>query len=92
MHVMLEVCPYLRVDNSAEAIDFYARAFAAKELFRLTKPDERIGHAEVKIGPTTIRLSDEFSEHGIHGPRSHGGTTVQSLKNQRDELCIVLKY
>jgi PhnB protein len=70
-----EVYPYLRVHNTAEAIDFYGRAFGAKELFRLTEPGGRIGHAEVKIGPTTVMLSDEYPEYDIRGPRSLGGTT-----------------
>ncbi len=42
-----EVYPYLRVHDSAEAIDFYMRAFDAKEQFRLTEPSGRIGHAEI---------------------------------------------
>jgi uncharacterized glyoxalase superfamily protein PhnB len=70
-----EAYPYLRVHNSAEAIDFYARAFGAEELFRLTEPTGRIGHAEIKIGPATLMLSDEYPEHGVRGPRSLGGTT-----------------
>jgi PhnB protein len=70
-----EVYPYLRVHNSAEAIDFYARAFDAKEQLRLTEPNGRIGHAEIKIGPTTVMLADEYPERGIRGPRSLGGTT-----------------
>jgi PhnB protein len=70
-----EVYPYLRVHNSAEAMAFYARAFGATELFRLTEPSGRIGHAEIKIGPTTVMLADEHPEHGILGPRSLGGTT-----------------
>jgi PhnB protein len=70
-----EIYPYLRVHNSVEAMDFYARAFGATELFRLTEPSGRIGHAEIKIGPATIMLSDEYPEHGIKGPRTLGGTT-----------------
>jgi PhnB protein len=70
-----EVYPYLRVHSAAEAIDFYTRAFGATELFRLTEPSGRIGHAEIKIGPTTVMLSDEYPESGISGPRSLGGTT-----------------
>lgn len=70
-----EIYPYLRVHNSIEAMDFYARAFGATELFRLTEPSGRIGHAEIKIGPATIMLSDEYPEHGIKGPRTLGGTT-----------------
>jgi PhnB protein len=70
-----EVYPYLCVHSTAEAIDFYARAFDAKELFRLTEPSGRIGHAEIKIGPATLMLADEFPEHDVRGPRSLGGTT-----------------
>jgi PhnB protein len=70
-----EVYPYLRVHNTSEAIEFYARAFDAKEQFRLTEPSGRIGHAEIKIGPAIVMLSDEYPEHGIRGPRSLGGTS-----------------
>ena len=72
---VLEVYPYLRVHSAAEAIDFYARAFGAKESFRLTEPGGRIGHAEIRIGPATLMLADEYPEAGICGPRTLGGTT-----------------
>jgi uncharacterized glyoxalase superfamily protein PhnB len=70
-----EVYAYLRVHSTAEAIDFYSRAFDAKEIFRLSEPSGRIGHAEIRIGPATVMLSDEYPEHNIRGPRSLGGTT-----------------
>jgi uncharacterized glyoxalase superfamily protein PhnB len=71
-----EVYPYLRVHNTDEAIRFYARAFGARELYRLREPSGRIGHAEIKIGPATLMLADENPANGISGPRSLGGTTV----------------
>jgi uncharacterized glyoxalase superfamily protein PhnB len=70
-----EVYPYLRVHDAAAAITFYENAFGGRELFRLREPGGRIGHAEVRIGPATIMLSDEYPEHGISGPRVLGGTT-----------------
>jgi PhnB protein len=70
-----EVYPYLRVHGAAEAIAFYARAFGATEIFRLTEPSGRIGHAEIRIGPGTLMLSDEYPEHGIKGPHTLGGTS-----------------
>ncbi len=70
-----EVYPYLRVHSTAAAIEFYSRAFGAQELFRLTEPSGRIGHAEMKIGAATVMLADEYPERDIHGPRSLGGTT-----------------
>jgi uncharacterized glyoxalase superfamily protein PhnB len=71
-----EVYPYLRVRGASEAIAFYTHAFGATELFRLAEPSGRIGHAEIKIGPATLMLADEYPEHDIKGPQSLGGTTV----------------
>jgi PhnB protein len=71
-----EVYAYLRVARTSEAIEFYARAFGATELFRLTEPSGRIGHAEIKIGPATIMLADEYPEMDIRGPKALGGTSV----------------
>ena len=71
-----DVYAYLRLHDTKAAIDFYARAFGAKELFRLVEPGGKVGHAEVKIGPVTLMLSDEYPEMGIRGPRSIGGTSV----------------
>ncbi|MBC8749225.1 PhnB protein [Paraburkholderia sp. WC7.3g] len=68
MNAIHEVYPYLRVRNAAQAIEFYAQAFGGMEQFRLTEPGGRIGHAEVKIGPATVMLSDEYPEHGMLGP------------------------
>lgn len=70
-----EVLPYIRVRGAEHAIAFYAAAFGAEEIFRLTEPGGRIGHAEMRIGPAKILLSDEYPEFGIGGPESVGGTT-----------------
>jgi uncharacterized glyoxalase superfamily protein PhnB len=70
-----EVYPYLRVRDADAAIRFYQNAFGANELFRLQEPGGRIGHAEVRIGPSTVMLSDEYPEHGIKGPQTLGGTS-----------------
>ncbi|HEX3664362.1 MAG TPA: VOC family protein [Rhizomicrobium sp.] len=70
-----DVYPYLRVNNAAAAIAFYEAAFDACELFRLLEPNGRIGHAELRFGPATIMLSDEYPDHGICGPLTIGATT-----------------
>jgi PhnB protein len=70
-----EVYPYLRLRRAADAIEFYKTAFGAEELFRLVEPSGRVGHAEVKIGGTTLMLADEYPEMGIVGPEALGGTT-----------------
>jgi PhnB protein len=70
-----EVYPYLRVRDAGRALDFYKQAFGAEELFRLTEPSGRIGHAELKIGGTTLMLADEYPEMNIVGPQTLGGTS-----------------
>ena len=71
-----ELFAYLCVDNSEKAIEFYTKAFGAKEKFRLTEPGGRIGHAELDFGGATLMLSDEYPECGIRGPQAFGGTAV----------------
>jgi PhnB protein len=65
---------YLIVDDAAKALDFYARAFGAQELYRLPMAG-RIGHAEIRIGDTQLMLSDEWPEMDALGPNKRGGAT-----------------
>jgi PhnB protein len=69
------VTPYLTVDNAAEAIRFYERAFGAEEIMRLPMGD-KIGHAEVRVGDSIIMLSDEWPDYGKLGPKARGGATA----------------
>ena len=70
------VTPYLTARNAAKAIEFYKRAFGAKERGVLTMPDGRIGHAELMIGNSIIMLGDEFPEHGNKSPEALNGSPV----------------
>lgn len=71
-----EVYPYLRVRNAAAAIDFYKRAFSARERFRLVEPSGRVGHVELEFGSVVIMVSEEYPEYEIFGPETIGGTSV----------------
>jgi len=53
------VTPYLIVDGGVAALDFYKKAFGAKEVFRFPMPNGKLGHAEIKIGDSHIMLADE---------------------------------
>lgn len=77
------ITPYLIVDDAKAAIDFYTRAFGAREKFRLPMGD-RIGHAEIQIGDSVIMLADEFPDMDHLGPKSRGGTTVSLLHYVED--------
>jgi PhnB protein len=67
--------PQLTVKSSAQAIDFYKRAFGARELVRMASPDGKIMHAELKVGDSLFFLTDEFPDMGGRAPQSLGGST-----------------
>jgi len=68
--------PYLCVKGAADAIEFYKKAFGAKELLRMPAPGGKVGHAEIQIGDSRVMLADEFPEMGFVSPQSVGGTPV----------------
>jgi len=69
------ITPYLVVDDAAAAIDFYGRAFGAKERMRMPTPDGKIGHAELEIGDSVVMLSDQMADSGTKAPKELGGTS-----------------
>jgi len=52
------VVPHIYIHDAAKAIAFYAEAFGAQELFRITAPDGRIVHSELSICGATVMLGD----------------------------------
>ena len=51
-----ELFPYLCIKDAAAAMDFYKKAFGAKEHFRFEGKDGEIGHATMEIlGATSLR-------------------------------------
>ena len=68
--------PYLGIRDAARAIEWYQRALGATEQYRLTEPDGRVGHAELRIGDSTFYLADEFPEIDAVGPQTRGGCSV----------------
>jgi len=71
------VSAYFTVRNAAAALDFYARAFGAEEIYRLTDTTGRIGHAEMRIGNSVMMLSDEHPDFGALAPPTVGGSPVK---------------
>lgn len=70
------VTPYLVVNDAKKAIEFYEKAFGAKEIMRMDGPAGKIGHAEIKIGGSPIMLSDEMPGSDVRSPQSLGGCTA----------------
>jgi PhnB protein len=73
------VTPYLAVDNAAKAIDWYTKAFGAKERLRMDAPGGQIGHAELEIGDALVMLSDPFPQASTTPPKELGGTTASVM-------------
>ena len=70
------VTPFLTLDRAGEAIEFYKRAFGAKERMRMDAPGGLIGHAELEIGDSLVMLSDAFPQSTTRPPSELGGTTA----------------
>jgi PhnB protein len=60
------------LDNEAETIDWYKRAFVAEEISRSAGPDGKIMHAELKIGDSRFMMSDVM--RGMKRPKEFGGS------------------
>jgi len=70
------VTPYLTVNGAAQAIDFYKKAFGAKELSRSPLPDGKIMNASLDFNGSVVMLADEFPDSSSRSPSSLGSTTV----------------
>ena len=68
--------PYLVVEDTAKAIDFYKEAFGAEEIMRMQAPDGSIGHAEIQIGDSRVMMSDPFPQSSVRPPSERGGPTA----------------
>jgi PhnB protein len=83
------VSPYLAVEDAAEAIEYYKRAFGAKETVRMNTPDGKIGHAELELGDSHLMLSDPFPQASTKTPKELGGTTVNIFMYVEDVDAVV---
>jgi len=70
------VTPYLAVDDAAKAIEFYTKAFGAKESLRMDGPGGKIAHAELQLGDSLVMVSDPFPQASTQPPSALGGTSA----------------
>src|SRR2546423_116064 len=63
--------PYIYLRNASQAIEFYKKAFGAKERMRMPGPDGTIGHAELDFGDSVLMLADAPDR----SPQALGDTT-----------------
>jgi PhnB protein len=70
------VTPYLTVDGGLAAMEFYKKAFGARELMRRVTPNGKLIHGQLRIGDSILLISDVFSDSTTAAPSSVGTTTV----------------
>ncbi len=70
--------PRLFFKDLAKAIEFYGKAFAAREVFRFLVKG-RVEHAEIKVGDSPIRMAQEGPELGRFSPETLGHSAVELL-------------
>jgi len=78
------VIPYLNVEGASAASEFYQKAFAAKERFRMPAQDsKRLMHCHLEINGGSLMLSDPFPDHG-HPYQHANGATMQLVVKDGD--------
>lgn len=68
------LAPYLFVRGASRAMDFYARAFGARELFHMPAANGSVAHAEMQIGDSILMLADENPLNGSGSPERYNGS------------------
>ena len=82
---------YLIVDGAAAAIEFYKKAFGAKEVGRFANADGKVGHADILIGEGHVMLADAAPEMGVKAPGAYGGSPVSLCVYVDDVDAVVAR-
>src|SRR5271155_410110 len=78
------ITPFMYIEGVASAVEFYRSVFGATVLMRDAEPSGLVSHAMLKMGETTVMLSDPISAHIkdreaqalSRTPGSYGGSPV----------------
>jgi len=86
--VRTHAAPALRFKKAGPAIEFYKRAFGAKETMRF-ETEGGIGHAELMIGDSVIMLGEEWPQGGRFSAETLGNTPISIELNVPDVDAFV---
>src|SRR5438094_1802928 len=70
------VTPYLSINGAAAAIDWYKKAFGAREIVREPTPDGKLMHAQIRMGDSILMMSDVFPGASSQSPDVLGNSSV----------------
>jgi PhnB protein len=73
---MHTLTPHLVCADALKAIDYYKRAFGAKDEAVMKAPNGMLMHAMVRIGDSALMLMEENKQWGAMGPKLLGGSPV----------------
>ncbi|HEX6495686.1 MAG TPA: VOC family protein [Acidobacteriaceae bacterium] len=73
------VQPYMMFAGCEKAMQFYAKAFGAREVMCMKGPDGRVGHAEMQIGDSRIMMADENAQMDAFGAKHYGGSPISLM-------------
>ncbi len=63
------VTPYIMVEGAQGVLEFAKQVFGAEELYNMTTPDGKLGHAEIRIGDSIVMMADaSTSDQGVSMP------------------------
>ena len=71
--------PYLIARGAGRALEFYTRAFGAKQTVCMTGPGGGIMHAEFRIGDSMLMITEENLEWGSKSPETLGGNATHVM-------------
>jgi len=74
---MSELTPYICVEDSRAAIEWYVDVLGAEVTYEpIEMPDGRIGHVELAVDGAGWMMSDEFAEANVAAPDRGRGSSV----------------
>src|SRR6266545_539696 len=72
----MNVSAHIVVPEAAEAAEWYAKAFGARERSRIPLPGGRLMTVVLSFGDSHVHVGSEFPEAGILSPLRIGGTAT----------------
>ena len=79
---------YLFVDDAKAAVDFYIKAFDGSLGDLMEAPDGSIMHASVRIGDSSLMLSQANAQWGTKSPKELGGSPATLHLYVRDADAV----
>jgi PhnB protein len=70
------VTPYVVMDDTEAAIEFYKKALGATENLRLPTPDGNVMYAEIQVGNARMMMGNPCPEWGGKSAKGLGGSPV----------------